>query len=330
MEEDGMTRLMQETLEEGLARLEGRPVRLRELHREPFPNASSWPAERLRVRVGGGGWLGMFFKDLNPQHHLGVARPVPQTDLKSPHRELLMYREVLGRQRLGTPRLYAFRWDPPRDLFWLFLEDAGSVGLNNTGDFALWVAAARWAARFHAATRDLPPAQTHFLRPYDRVHFMRCAERVRQKLPDLKTADRPIIQRALDEYAGHVDWFSTLPRSVIHGEFFGKNIVIREGSPGEDLAVIDWESAAVGPSYFDVASLSAGKWQAPQKEVLWRAYFDQYQLETGLRLDWEGFCQDLGRLTRYQALSWLGWRPDWNYPHGITRWVRELEQALPG
>jgi hypothetical protein len=70
-----------------------------------------------------------------------------------------------------------------------------------------------------------------------------------------------------------------------------------------------------------------GKWPASQKEVLWRTYFDRYQAGTGLRLDWEVFCQDLRRLAVHHTLKWLAWRPDWDF--SLKRWLRELEQAVP-
>jgi hypothetical protein len=330
MEEDGMTGLMRETLEDGLSRLQGRPVRLRELHRERFINTSTWPAERLRVRVDEGEWLQVFFKDLSPGRGRAAPWTVPPSELKSPHHELRMYREVLAGGHFGTPELYASRWDPPRGPFWLFLEDVGGTRLNYIDNFDFCIVAARWAARFHAATRLLSPPQTDFLVSFDQAHDQRSAECVQRKLPDLQTGDRPLIQRALDQYRGLLDRFRALPQSVIHGEFFPKNIVVRSGRPEQPLAVIDWESAAVGPSYLDLASLTTGRWQTEQRQAMWRAYFEQYQADTRLPLAWDDFCRDLREVALYHTVKWLGSRPDWSFRRGIGGWVRELERILPG
>lgn len=330
MDEDGVTDLMRETLQEGLSRRQGRPVRVRELCRQFFFKSSTFLAEQLRVRLDGDEWLEVFFKDLNPRHQIEAARRLHKTELEPSYRELQVYRQILARERFETPELYAFRWDPSGDVFWLFLEHAGDAPLNKVGDFDLWLAAARWAARFHAATERFPAEQTGWLPSYDPAYYRGCAERVRRKLPALTTGERPVIQRALDEHDGLGDWSAALPQSVIHGEFFGKNIVVRGGSPERRLAVVDWESAAVGPSYLDLVSLSTGRWSAPQQQALWDAYFEQYRADSGARLDREQFSRDLVRLGLHHALKWLGALPDWNYRHGIGLWVRELERALSG
>jgi len=327
MDERHTTMLMAETLQEGLSRLWGRPVLVRELRREFFSGCSSFWAERLRVLLDGGERLEVFFKDLNPRHHLNSAPAVRAGGLEPSRRELLMYQRVLSPQRFGTPQLYAARWDPPRGAFWLFLEEAGGALLAGSADLSLWLAAARWAAGFHAASRRLPPGQTRFLRPYGNTQYRDCVERIERKLADLDAAYRPAVCRALDYHAGLIDGFAALPRSVIHGEFFGKNLVVRAGRPDAPLAVIDWETAAIGPSYLDLVSLTTGWRGSDQKQALWRAYFDSYQAETGLRLDWACFCEDLRRLAVHHTLKWLGWRPDWNF--SMKRWMRELEQAMP-
>jgi hypothetical protein len=326
MDGERTTRLMAETLGEGLSRVRGRPVEVRAVEREFFARSSSFCAERLHVQLGGGERLGVFFKDLDPRRRLNEARVARTDDLGPSRRERLMYQQILSRQRFGTPELYAWRWDPPDGPFWIFLEDVGGSPLGDNPDFGLWLAAARWAAGFHAATCRLPGEQTQFLRTYGPARYRDPVGRIERKLPDLDPAHRPAVRRALAHYAGVLDGFAGLPRSVIHGEFFGKNIIVRAGDPERPLAVVDWESAAVGPSYLDLVSLTTGRWRADQKQALWRAYFDAYQAEAGLRLDWEGFCRDLRRLSLHHALKWLAWRPDWNF--SLAKWMRELEQAM--
>src|SRR5438046_9917759 len=80
--DDGrLARLMVETLEEGLSRLRGRPVRILEMLREPLPSVSSFHRERLRVTLEGGKTLRVFFKELNAEHQTGKARTVRARDL---------------------------------------------------------------------------------------------------------------------------------------------------------------------------------------------------------------------------------------------------------
>src|SRR5205814_7479955 len=60
--------------------------------------------------------------------------------------------------------------------------------------------------------------------------------------------------------------YTTLFRSVIHGQYFGKNIMLRPRNHEQPLAVIDWETAALGPGTYDLVSVSCGGWTARSEE----------------------------------------------------------------
>lgn len=319
--------LMTETLEEGLSGLRGQPIKIRELDREFFPRSSSFSTERWRVLLNDGEWLDVFFKDLNPLHQLDDSRMIRKLELDRSRRELGMYQHILSRLQLGTPQLYALRWEPQRGLIWLFLEHAGEP-FAEVGDFQLYIAAARWAARFHAAVREFSDAEFDFLIHYDQPHYHHCGERLRQNLSEFDAQQRQVIDQALDCYDGIIDHLSNLPQCLIHGEFFGSNIVVRP-EPDERISVIDWETAAIGPPYVDLVSISAGQWTPEQRRTMWGAYFEQYKAETGLPMDWGSFCQDTSQVALYRALWWLGWWSNGDGAH-IARWMRELEQVIPG
>ncbi len=327
--DDRITSLMAETLEEGLSRLRGRPVRIRTLRREFSSSSSSFRTERLRVSLDGDKPLPVFFKDLNPDHQMEKARTVREFDLEHGRRELQMYQSLLSPERFGTLHLYASRWEPDHRRFWIFLEDGGRTLLRNTLHLPHWTAAARWAARFHAATRDLPEAQTSFLPRYDREHYRRCVDRVEKILPNLDTRERELVGRGLDCYAERIAWLDALPRSVIHGQFFGQNVMLRSGSTARRVVVIDWETAVLGPSTFDLVSLTSGKWTVEQRNAMWSAYFEQYRAETGQPMGWEDFRRQLAGVALYQCLEWLAW---WGHHRGLSRhfanFMRELGTVL--
>ena len=324
-----MTRVMRGTLEDGLSRLRGRRVRIRELRRRALRTSRSFRTERVRVILDGGESVRVFFKDLDPRHQTEKAQQVRAFDFAPGRREVRMYQSVLSPARFGTPHLYASRWEPEQDIYWLFLEDAGSTLVRNSHDMTPWVAAARWIARFHAATRSLPDSQTGFLPQFDRRHYRRCADTVQRILPDLDARERRVVGRGLDCYAGQIDRLSALPRNVIHGQFFGQNIVLRRGGPVHAIAVVDWESAAMGPGLFDLASLTAGRWTREQRQSMWAAYVAQYQNETGQQIDRESFRRDLCTVALYQSLEWIGW---WGSHRRLSRdfsnFLKELESAL--
>jgi thiamine kinase-like enzyme len=315
-------------LERALSPSREKPIRIRALHREVCEHISSFHAEHLRVSLDSGESIPVFFKDLNPEHQLDTAQKVRAGDLGASNQELCVYRQILSRVDLGTPQLYAVRWEPDSGMYWIFLEDVGTSRLRDSRNYLRWVPAARWVARFHAFTREMPSSQTSFLPVWDVAHYERCAERVRGTLGELSASDRTLVNDALEYYVRRIDWFAALPKTVIHGQFFGKNIMLRRGRGERTLAVIDWETAALGPGGFDLVSVSSGRWTGEQRQAMWRAYFDEYQACTGLSLTWESFCREIRELEIYQALEWLGWWRNRNVSHNFGRWIKELERIL--
>jgi hypothetical protein len=321
------------TLEEGLSRFRGRRVRVREVRRRFSRWSSTFHTERLQVMTDDGERpLRVFFKDLSPAHQVTDARAPLKLRSASYRRELDMYRSLLSRERFGTLDLYAFRWEPEHGRHWLFLEDAGRAPLNGSHDLADWVNAARWAARFHAATRNLPTARTRFLPRWTRAHYQRCADRVEGLLPTVDVADRRVLRGGLRALTARLDWFAALPRSVIHGQFFGKNIMLRPRRSRPRIAVIDWETAALGPPTFDLASITGGGWSDDEQRAMRRAYVEQYQAETGNVVDWDAFGRELHAVAIYQTLEWLvWWAPHRSVPRRLKRFrrfIRELEAQL--
>ena len=299
-----------------------------ELDRRYSRLSSTFRTERLRVVLDRTEKpLRVFFKDFDPRHQVSDARAKEPLNRMPARRELDMYRTILSRERFGTLDLYAFRWDPGRARFWVFLEDAGRTRLNDALEFSEWLEAARWVARFHAVTRNLPPVRTRFLPRWNRAHYRRRADRVARLLTTVDAADRDVLRGGLDALTSRLDWFSALPRCVIHGQFFGENIMLRARRAGPRIAVIDWETAALGPSAFDLVSLTTGSWTDAERSAMRRAYFDEYQAETGQVLDWGEFCEELHVMAIYHTLEWLvWWAPHRNVPRRLKRFLRSMQR----
>jgi aminoglycoside/choline kinase family phosphotransferase len=325
---DHLNDVMIETLEGALTQSQGRTIRIIQLDRAQCQHESTFHGEHLVVRFENGESLRVFLKDLSPQHQIEQARKVRCSDTPASNQELRVYQTILSRLALGTPELYAFRWNQDRGIYWMFLEDTGSSRLRDCRNFMRWMPAAQWAARFHAATRNLPASQTDFLPSYNAAHFRRCAANIQKALPDLESKDRQLIGRAYNHFESRIDWLNGLSRSVIHGQFFGKNIMLRPKTHEHHIAVIDWETAALGPSLFDLVSVSSGRWTVRERESMWRAYFDQYQAETGLALNWDSFCLELREIELYQALEWLAWWRNRSVSHNFGKWVKELGRIM--
>jgi thiamine kinase-like enzyme len=327
--DDSITSGIVETLEEGLARLRGRCVRIRALHRDTSSRSSSYRTERLHVITDDDrALMRIYFKDLNPAHQVTQSWALRRADRRPSNLEIQMYQSVLSSERFGTPQFYGSRWEPEHGRCWLFVEDVGPHWLQAKFNFAASVDACRWAARFHASTRDLPASQTTFLPVYDDGHYRRTAERVSQMLPRLAAAECELVRRGLAYFTERIRYLSMLPRSVIHGQFFPANVMFRPPPATHRVAVIDWETAALGPGVFDLASISSGTTRE-RRLALWRAYADQYQTDTGQEIEWEHFQRECLAGSVFHALEWLVWWAQHPEPSKrLAKFLRELDALL--
>lgn len=326
---DPTTDLIVETLTEGITRDRGRSVSISRIERHFRKLSSSFRTEHVLVHLAGGEELRVFFKDLDPGHQMEKARRVRDRELEPGLRELRMYREVLSPERHGTLRLYGYRWEPKEGRFWLFLEDGGRFLLQNYSDVTRWVAAARWSARFQDAMRSTDPALLAFLPHRDRGALEQCAHRVARVLPRLGREERGRLERGLELFSSGRDWLLRSPQSVIHGQLFGQNVLLRRGRGEHEVIVIDWETASIGPRLFDLVSLSSGKWKEEERQAMRRAYFDEQRARAAEGATFQEFEEELRAVALYQTLEWLAW---WGNNRGLSRdfsrFLHELDLLL--
>lgn len=327
MNEQKKHRLMIHVLSEGISRIRGEPKIVQQLYRQPFSGNSSFSTEKIRVRLEDGEWLDLFFKDLNPAGLLDEARIIREVGLERSRREILMYRDILPQLHLDTPKLYGCRLDSNNDLYWLFLENTGPKRLSRLGDFSLWVDAAGWAARLHAVHGHDLQARTDFLPRYDTICFTDCARKLEHRLVKFNARQQYLITKALDRYYRILGDLCALPQHLIHGEFFGKNIMIRPGKGDETIAVIDWETAAFGPRCIDLVSITAGRWTPEQRAAMCKAYIFQYEAETRRQIEMDDLIRELEAVALYRSLWWLSYWSKGDEQH-IDRWLKELSAVM--
>ena len=310
---------------DGLSRELGRKATIRHIERQRFANASSFAIETLQVTLDDDTQIPVFFKDLNPENQLIDARRVRSLEMERSVRELEVYRRILSRKDFGTPKMYAYRWDAERGLYWLFLEFVEGKKVSKLADPAVWEASARAVARFHHASQSVSIADCPFLPWLDENHYWECFTKVRDKISSLKAKDRQLAEEGLELYRQAIPALLKLPQSLIHGEYFGKNIMF--GPSGSKICIVDWETAAWGPSFLDIASLSTGDWSLEEKTAMRRAYFEEYRTFAP-NVTWEMFLNDVEMLGLYQAIRWIGWWPGEEGVKQFGRWMNELERVL--
>jgi len=292
-----------------------RPVKI--LQRELPKHMSTFPNEIVTCRLPDGRRQRVFIK-------YGAGRSHPAFG----HRaglayEAEVYRRVLEPLTNFRPKCLGSHTDPETGDATLLLEYAyRSKRLSDISwkrprrQAQLMMQTARWLGRFHAEHE--PRVQSRslaFLKRYDAAYYRGWAQRT------FKFA-RPLLGRFpwLTELRKASEaWFAPLesaPRTVIHGEFFSKTVFVR----GQNLFLVDWETAAIAPGEIDLATLIDGKgWPA----TLVRQCEYHYQ-----RARWtEGTPSDFWRVLEaarmYLQFRWLGEWPDravrektlWRYDH---------------
>jgi len=322
--------LVIETLEKGLSERSGARVRVEALRGEVSPNSSSFTVHRLEVLLSSGDLLPVVLKDLNPFHQLPSARRRRSLDLARSRRELWVYRDVLSHLELGTPVVYGSRWDLRSGTLWLLLEDVGSRRLGRRVDPLAYARAASWLAQFHLRTRGMK-SDARLLR-FDREHFEGLGHRLEVCLDRVPAEDRAPAERALARYGELLQAVDAVPQGMVHGEFFGGNVVLRPCTGA--VAVIDWETAGIGPQYVDLTSLLAGRWSGDERMPLRRAYFDAAQAAgaAGASSDWVRFNRDVDAVATLQAVGWLGYWASYpaepKHAKRVRTWLRELRLSL--
>lgn len=325
-----MMALIRESLTEGLSAQRNRPVELREIQevRDGGHVSSTFSVKRFRIVLDDRESLAVFFKDLNPMHQCAKARNVRRLELGRSRRELWMYREVLDSERLGTPQFYGHRWEPKRGLLWMLIEDVGHK--RPDADFDLWLASVRWLAKFHAAMADSVDDDAGLLMRYDNAGFRDTAKQLIDNLHKIPAEQHHEIRQALYIYDAIIDSLEQQPWGLIHGEFF-KHVMIRPGPLERQIAVIDWETAAYGPLYRDLADISSGQWTREQRLAMWRAYYDEYCRDSGQAISWQAFLRDVNNIAICQAIGWLSWSSTGNgrrVARRIARWTKELRRIM--
>lgn len=321
-----------EELERMLSEHFGGHRRIQRLRRRRSNYASSYRIENLEVQLDDGKRLSLVFKDLSAGSLLKEARDVRPSFLYRPQREIETYRSVLDPEQLGTAICYGATQRLEVERYWLVLERVKGPLLWQIGRIESWKRAAHWLARLHSRfsnghRRPVPDLPESLVR-YDQEYYRRWMERARRFLSERSDLLDPELHDGLERLASNYEQvvarLLSLPQTLIHGEFYPSNVILRGGAVEKRVCPIDWEVAAIGPGLMDLAALSSGNWTAEQKQVLVRAYRDRLEPSHG----WPPPMKELSGLVEHcqlhLAVQWLGWAPDWTPPrnHG-QNWLQE-------
>ncbi len=320
-------------LEEVLQRHFRRPRRVRQLQRRRSDYSSSYTIDDLDVLLDQDQSLQLVLKDLSPSSLLQMARQVRPHFLYEPRREIETYERILAVEDWGTPVWFGAVVSGGSERYWLFLERVEGVPLWQIGPMEVWEDAARWLARMHTAfdARQRShghPGLAHLLR-YDEAFFQTWMTRAEGFLRSGPASDSPVTGRRFARLAEHyptvIRRLTALPATLIHGEYYPSNILVRSQGEGVgQICPVDWELAAIGSGLIDLAALTSGDWNDRQRERMVSAYRDESGLAGVGGCSLAELIETIDHCRLHLAIQLLGWASDWAPPEEHTHnWLAE-------
>jgi hypothetical protein len=134
-----------------------------------------------------------------------------------------------------------------------------------------------------------------FVRRYTKEFFLYWMNAFRSLIQD-EGVDDSWLYKQCDYFEGNVDLLLQEPMTLVHGEFYAKNILINNNQ----VFMIDWESAGYGIGELDLAALLDSK---GNKEISIRSYIESRWPDA--TIDKDAFQQRLILSRMYFYFRWL-------------------------
>jgi hypothetical protein len=221
----------------------------RQLTVRPFAYETSAPLFEVRARTTEGS-MDLVLKDLGWWSLNDGARIAKPRELHDPTREPWAYHHLLAADP-GPARRVAHAIGPQRS--WLLLERVRGRELYQWGELEPWLAAVAWLAGFHSrwavAARRRRVTDDGPLIVHDHT-LLHCYGE-----PD-------------DDWARAGRHLLAQPRTVVHGECYASDVLVDDDGR---VTVLDWETAAIGSGWVDLAGLVAG-WGEDVVELMLEQY----------------------------------------------------------
>jgi Phosphotransferase enzyme family len=257
---------LHDLLLEALPRIGASAEDLGAVEKRVLSSTTSYTTTEVTVRLRGGGAVRLFLKDF------GYSR-LPKDGVESRRlREVHVYRDLLAGAGLGTPEYCGSLLDEPEGRLWLLLALVDGVQLRDC-ELEAWIPAAAWLARLHAhfEGRTAELERSPLLIRHDEEYFRSKAD---EALRDLRRFSRRSMRRAADLLVGYEELAATMadqPRTLVHGNYRPKNVMVRRSPQSTPIAPVDWEVAAIGSPLYDLGHLLDG-YRGERLEALLGAY----------------------------------------------------------
>ncbi len=263
------------------------------VNRKPNPYNSTFPTEIVTCHNGPGRSIPRLFVKYRTGGFDGVFGH--RRDISY---EARVYREVLQPLHVSTPAFYGLYKDDESGAEGLIIEylPRGSPASWSRDPQAM-TRSARWIGRFHAANeKRVHDARLQFLRRYNAEYYRGWARRTNLLFGQLNSRF-PWIPPICTSFQHLIPRLLRAPETIIHGEYFGSNVVYQNGTSRP----VDWQSTAIAAGEIDLAALTHS-WP---KKVVQKCEREYARARWSGRAP-DGFEETLELARVYMNLRWLG------------------------
>jgi hypothetical protein len=199
--------------------------------------------------------------------------------------ERIIYEDFIAQLPAPALRYHGSWTEPDGEHCWLFLEDARGTAYSPTSS-AHRVLAGEWLASIQVAA--LKSGLAARLPNREPNHYLKLLQASRESLRE--HSDNPVLSanqmRMLTDLVEDCDalegrWDEVeaicrpVPRTLVHGDFVLKNVLVRDTALGPALWGVDWEHAGWGVPAADLAQFS-GRSVTPDLDTyaaVWREHW---------------------------------------------------------
>ena len=257
-------------LETELPRRFGHPVKIVEMRWDEIERQTSFSAQILTLQMDRGGPLKLFVKDYS-------SSSLPKEGLaQRSTREHRVYRDLLSQVTMNTPHYYGAAQIPGSNGFYLLIEFVEGIWLDYRG-FDDWTRAAAWLGQLHGAftNHQNELASADYLDTHDAAFFRTKAENALKSVVEFSPAQASRLAPVLEGYDEIVNIMTAQPRTLVHGSFRLRNVLVTPTDTPVRICPVDWELAARGGGLYDLAFVADG-FNPEKVNTLLDAYLDQF------------------------------------------------------
>lgn len=228
------------------------------ISREVFNESSTFPVEIVVCNTGTGNNINLFCK------YLGGLGPNNFGHRGGVEYEAKIYESILANAPVSKIKYFGQCLIKENGDLLLVMEYLGeTLRMLYSGDPDALPKAAHWVGNFHHLYEGKIP---DFVKKYDKEYYSLWSERFRN-LTQNSQSEFPWLISLADYFDDNIDSLIHCTQTIIHGECYPKNILLKNGS----IYLVDWESAATAAGEIDLASLIEG-WDNDEAEKVKATY----------------------------------------------------------